>query len=171
MGIRKFLVTGLMGAALIVSGLFILIKEAKAQPLPQPTAEIKEVRRPGITCSLKRVPIEPDVVVILAQRREFITQAVIDDCLRDLEKKRFQYAALPLVNALSMRIYHTENMSCYKESPTFAPTRYALFFYSFALTGKEQEIKECLEGAENAIERAAPQREQLPTRDEWQQKV
>lgn len=136
-----------------------------AQMMQGQEMEVREVRMPGITCSLKRVPLEPDKYTIVAQMKEHLTEQVIEKCLGQMKKaKPSFFFETPQLAMLSFRVHHTNNTVCTKERPYTSPQRYSVAFYEFRLTGKGKEIDECLAGVEEAPERA-PQMPEVSERE------
>lgn len=120
---------------------------------------------PGGICSVLRTHSMPDLMTVVTTMPEHLKSSTVNMCISKLSDIKFEnrFPELEVVSVDTLRDARTGNMTCAVIGQAQTPMMYQIRFSDFALTGKDQEIEECITKAVNSPEKA-PLRH-LPNRE------
>lgn len=113
---------------------------------------------PGGVCSVYRTIMSPDMVTVVTTMPEHLNTGTVEMCLTELAKVPFKEYSSRIETAPvnSLKEARTSNMSCAIVGQFQTPMIYQIRFSSFALTGKDKEIRDCMSRAESTSDKVLP---------------
>lgn len=132
-------------------------------PAPPPAITFlqKDFWMEGVYCSAKREVGMPDLTIFVGSSLEHMSSPFVEACIRGLRKEAWKkvtvvgYERVPLY-AESLREARTKAMFCTIKTPPQRPTIYEVRFTSFIFTGKDRELRECMDTAAEAPDQVPP---------------
>lgn len=111
---------------------------------------------PGGICSVLRTHSMPDLMTVVTTMPEHLKSSTVNMCISKLSDIKFEnrFPELEVVSVDTLRDARTGNMTCAVIGQAQTPMMYQIRFSDFALTGKDQEIEECITKAVNSPEKA-----------------
>lgn len=134
---------------------------------PSITFQMKNFWMEGAQCDVRREIGKPDIIRFNTTSPAQMSQPFIEACARGLQKAKWEkvtaigYAMTPLI-VESLREARTASMMCIIMAERQSPTVYEVRFSSFLFTGKDRELKDCLDAAEKAEDKAYPRIPYMP---------
>lgn len=107
---------------------------------------MKEYRFSGGLCYIQRITGIPDIVTYIATTPELANSPEqIEKCLKKLSKQKFSSMLLEQSAAVDMlKEARTANMACTQVGAIQSPVMYVVKFFNYELTGKGEELYQCL---------------------------
>ena len=122
---------------------------------------MKEVRFPGGLCYMQRITGMPDMVTYITTTPELANSPEnLEKCLKKLAKQKFSNMLLEQSGQIdSLKEARTENMACTQVGLIQSPVMYVVKFFDYELTGKGEELFQCLYKMGESVDKAkqAPQ--------------
>lgn len=120
-------------------------------------AKMKEYRFPGGLCYEQRTAGMPDMFTYMTMVPELASSPFkIESCLKNLAKEKWSIMQLDPASAVNtLREARTKNMTCTEVGVVQMPLMFVIRFSNYELTGKSDELEQCLLDMHNAKEQVS----------------